>query len=144
MNEIINEVPMEDLTPSYPICQCKKCIVQREIDTLSEIACTCTYHDVEKTEKYTDEMGIEQTRTYTVKEVDVKCQRCVELDKLKSTLNTYNVFEDANINEELWDLCNIINGTIHTPMSQSEASLVDKFDARLSATEEAILGLLIQ
>lgn len=138
MSEIINEIPLEE------VCQCKKCIVQLEIDTLSEVACTCTYHDVEKTETYTDESGIEQIRTYTVKEVDVKCQRCVELDKLKSTFDKYNTLEAANINDDICDLCTIVDGIIHTPISQSETSLVDKFDARLSATEEAVLGLLVQ
>lgn len=144
MDEILNEVPTEDLTPSEPVCECKKCKIQREIDTLQEIACTCTYHNAEKTETYFDETGAEQTRTYTVKEVNVKCQRCVDSEKLKLTIDNYIQLEKANINEDLWDLCAIVDGIIYTPAIEGSISKMDELDSRVSATEEAVLGLLIQ
>lgn len=126
MDEILNEVPMEDLTPSEPLCQCKKCVIQRQIDTLSETECTCTHHDVEKTETYTNEDGIEQIHTYTVREIDVKCQRCIDIDKLKETLDGYGVLEKANINEDMWDLCTIIDGIIYTPIIEGIVSNNDR------------------
>ena len=144
MDEILNEVPMEDLTPSEPLCECKKCVIQRQIDTLLETECTCTYKDVEKTESYIDENEIEQIHTYTVKEVDVKCQRCVDSEKLKSTLDNYIQLEKANINEELWDVCTIVDGIIYTPVIEGDISKMDELDSRVAATEEAVLGLLVE
>lgn len=144
MSEILNEVPIEDLTPSEPLCQCKKCVTQREIDTLSEVECACTYHEVEKTETYIDEMGVEQTHTYLVKEVDVKCQRCIDVDNLKLKLEKYHTLEKANINEELWDSCNIVNGIIYTPIIEGKVDKITELDSRVSATEEAVLGLLVE
>lgn len=126
MNEVIEEIPIENVTPSEPACECKKCKIQREIDTLQEIACTCTYHDVEKTETYIDEAGTEQLHTYTVREVETKCIRCVGIDSFKTTLDNYYILEEANINEDVWDLCTIIDGVIYTPTLEGTISNSDR------------------
>lgn len=133
MEEIIQDIPMEDLTP--PLCECKKCVVQREIDTVSEQECTCTYKEVTRV----DEEGNE----YTVTEVDVKCDRCKQLDMLYEKLNKYDLLEKAYIDEDKWDECVIVDGVIYTPTEKRMISAIDILDRRVSSTEEALMGLMV-
>lgn len=133
------EIPMEVI--QEPICECKRCIVERKIAEVEQQECTCTYKVEHKKEFYIDENGIEQTREYDVTVIDVQCARCIDLENCHTILDHYDTLEKANIDEEYWEMCNIKDGIIYTPTQEEMISRFDNMDEQIINSQKIIIEL---
>ncbi|MGL5766848.1 MAG: hypothetical protein ACRCX8_14515 [Sarcina sp.] len=69
--------------------------------------CLCTYKTI------VDEEGNE------IQVKDVVCGRCVKIKEIGTTLDTYDIYEDAYIDEELWKDCYFIGECVYTPIVEN-------------------------
>lgn len=131
----------EILDQEMQVCGCGKCEECRQNElSLVDGECACVYEEVTKT----DEEGNECTERVLV----TKCDYHKAIDAISAKYDNYKLMEKANINQELWDLCSVVDGVIYTPQVEvsNEKPLDEKvgeLDTRVSITEEAVLGLLV-
>lgn len=125
------------------LCTCGKCkeCIQVIIDRLYQETCTCTYKTV--VEQLPNEEGVLQPTEKLV--VDAQCERCKEIEILKTKLEWYSMFEKAYIPKELWEKCSIVDGIIVQQSEEAvEKSEVELLRERLEIAENALLDMMLQ
>ena len=125
------------------LCTCGKCkeCVQMVIDRLYQEPCTCTYKTV--VEQLPNEEGVLQPTEKQV--INVQCERCKEIETLKTKLEWYDMFEKAYIPKELWEKCSIVDGIIVQQSEEAvEKSEVELLRERLEMAENALLDIMLQ
>lgn len=127
-DEILEEV--------IEICDCGKCEECRNRElALVEGECSCVYEDVTKQ----DEEGTE----YTERVLVTQCEYHKTIDAINLKYDNYRLMEKANINQDLWDECTVVDGIIYTPVIDGEVDRFTELENRVASTEEAVLGLLV-
>lgn len=128
MSNVEEEIIVEDVIDhdfSVDVCTCGICreCIKREIMNQEILECTCTYKDEVIQQPSFDEEGNEITVEVTVKVIDVQCDRCKEIDRLKAILDKYDILENAYIDESLWQECVIREGMIFTSQEALDSYL---------------------
>ena len=137
----MDEEILEVIDQEMQVCGCGKCEECRARELALVVGeCTCIYEDVIKQ----DEEGNE----YTERVLVTQCDYHNTIDTINLKYDNYRLMGKANINQDLWDLCKVVDGVIYTPQVEvsTEKSLGEKvgeLDTRVSITEEAVLGLLV-
>lgn len=110
---------IQEVEETIEICECGKCeeCRQREL-ALVEGECVCVYEEVTKTD--------EEDNEYTERVLVTKCDYHKTIDTINLKYDNYRLMEKANINQELWDECSVVEGTIYTPQIEGYRSNDDK------------------
>lgn len=110
---------MDGILEVIETCECGKCEACRARElSLVEVKCTCIYEDVTKQ----DEEGNKHTGRVLV----TKCDYHKTIDAINLKYDNYRLMEKANINQDLWDLCKVVDGIIYTPLIDGHRSNNDK------------------
>lgn len=93
------------------ICDCGKCEECRQRELSSVVGeCNCTYEDVTKEDGYTESVLVTQ------------CDYHKKIADINLKYDNYRLLEKANINEDLWDLCTVVDGVIYTPQIEIDTA----------------------
>lgn len=124
MNEDLIQEELVDPEFSVDACTCGTCrvCITRDIRYQETLECICTYKEEVVQQPSCDEEGNEIIVDVPNIVVDVKCERCKEIDKLTTILDKYDLLESASIPEEEWTTCIVHEGMIF----RSQADL-DKY-----------------